>query len=774
MVYKNNKTVEEYDVVVCGGGNAGFCAAVVAARHGASTCLIQDRPVFGGNSSSEIRVTIHGACQHHPYARETGIISELLIEERAQNHEPMFENGWINSIWDMVQYDMAVQTSNLTFHLNTSIIEVLKDNDRNIKAVVARVANAETEIHIQGKVFIDCTGDGVVAAMAGCEWRMGSEGRDEFDEPHAPLEASEATMGNSIHIKAKDMGRPVPFKLPAWAKEYDDASFFYEGGRVPHDPRGGFWWIEIGIPWHTIHDNEAIRHELTRHALGVWDWIKNKDPRLKEEAANYGLDWIGQVPGKRESRRIIGQYFMTEHDLLQNTVFDDEVAFGGWFLDLHTPGGLLAQHSEPASAEGYNKTSTYAAKSFVGPYGIPLRTLIAKDIDNLMMAGRCLSVTHAALGSVRVQGTTALMGQAVGTAASIALEQNIPLSEIATKDINAVQQRMIRDGCYLPNYGNNDTDDLARNANVRASSNQLLSGMGPSNSGWYYEQLQAWDDKALARQPARLERRLGQWIALGNEGIKRISVCLTNTSNQVQTVEAHLLDIDHIWDYRANEDVPKIATTTLTVPIGGMHWVTWELGDAPDIPKNKYVRLDLLANKNVQWHVAGDLAIGHMSVFEFTPGKMRRYFHGLTLSFQIEPAQSAFDATNIISGRTRPYDKTNLWRSAPTRSLPQWVEISWDTPQTIKTIDITFPGYIEREYHAYPPLYRDPQCAAEYGIELFIDERWQEVLRVTDNYHRLCQHTLDNAIETSKLRIVIYSTYGDSSAGIYEVRVYRE
>jgi hypothetical protein len=252
---------------------------------------------------------------------------------------------------------------------------------------------------------------------------------------------------------------------------------------------------------------------------------------------------------------------------------------------------------------------------------------------------------------------------------------------------------MIRDGCYLPNYGNNDTDDLARNANVRASSNQtaVLSAWGPSNSGWYYEQLQAWDDKALARQPARLERRLGQWIALGNEGIKRISVCLTNTSNQVQTVEAHLLDIDHIWDYRANEDVPKIATTTLTVPIGGMHWVTWELGDAPDIPKNKYVRLDLLANKNVQWHVAGDLAIGHMSVFEFTLGKMRRYFHGLTLSFQIEPAQSAFDATNIISGRTRPYDKTNLWRSAPTRSLPQWVELSWIRHKLSKQLTSPFP-----------------------------------------------------------------------------------
>ncbi|TVR19658.1 MAG: FAD-dependent oxidoreductase, partial [Anaerolineaceae bacterium] len=216
MSHQFNSNTVDYDVVVCGGGLAGLSAAVAAARSGVKTCLIQDRPVLGGNSSSEIRVTVHGAGQHHGYGRETGIISELLIEERAQNHEPMFENGWVNSIWDMTMYDLAMQTENLTLYLNTSIIDVLKDEERTVSAVVGRVANAETDITFKGRYFIDCTGDAIVAAMAGCEWRMGSESRAEFDEPHAPLEASSATMGNSIHIKARDMGRPVPYKLPSW------------------------------------------------------------------------------------------------------------------------------------------------------------------------------------------------------------------------------------------------------------------------------------------------------------------------------------------------------------------------------------------------------------------------------------------------------------------------------------------------------------------------------------------------------------------------------
>ncbi len=288
------------------------------------------------------------------------------------------------------------------------------------------VQNAEIELRLEGKIFIDCTGDGIVADSAGCQWRMGSEGKDEFNEPHAPPQANSDTMGNSIHFLARDTGRPAPFVPPDWAVKHENASYFYDQGRLPKEDRGGFWWIEIGVPYHTIYDAETIRHELTRHALGVWDWMKNKDPKTKDRVKNYALDWIGQVPGKRESRRIIGRYFMTEHDIINRTVFPDEIAFGGWFVDLHTPGGLLAKTSEPSAAiegEEYDTFSDYSAMSYCGPYGVPLRILLAREIDNLMMAGRNVSVTHAALGTVRVMGTTALMGEAAGVAAAVGLER---------------------------------------------------------------------------------------------------------------------------------------------------------------------------------------------------------------------------------------------------------------------------------------------------------------------------------------------------------------
>src|SRR5690625_2764489 len=162
---------KEFDLVVCGGGLAGFCAAVSAGRLGIKTCLIQDRPVFGGNSSSEIRVTPHGSAAFHAYARETGIISELLIKERAINHESINENGWTNSVWDLVLYDMAVETPNLTFYLNTTILDVQMNNKKEINSVKCYVANSETELIIKGKLFIDSTGDGTIAYKSGCEWR---------------------------------------------------------------------------------------------------------------------------------------------------------------------------------------------------------------------------------------------------------------------------------------------------------------------------------------------------------------------------------------------------------------------------------------------------------------------------------------------------------------------------------------------------------------------------------------------------------------------------
>lgn len=760
---------ESFEVVVCGGGLAGLCAAIASARHGAKTALVQDRPVFGGNSSSEVRVTPHGAAAFHAYARETGIISELLIEERARNHEVIFENGWTNSVWDLTMYDLAMQTPNLKIFVNTTIYEVHKNTERKLASVTGRVGNAEMNIIFQAKTFIDCTGDGAIAAFAGCEWRMGSEGRDEFDEPHAPERASNATMGNSIHFKTRDMGRPVPFTPPDWAIHYEDASYFYEQGRNPKDVRGGFWWLEIGVPWNTIYEAEDIRHELTRHALGVWDWMKNKDPRMKEKAANYALDWIGQVPGKRESRRIMGQYLMTEHDPQNKTVFPDEIAFGGWFLDLHTPGGLLAPTSEPTSAEEYNPSSAYSTKSYVGPYGIPLRILISKDIDNLMMAGRNVSTTHAALGTVRVQGTTALMGQAAGTTAAIALKKGIQIPQTPQIAIFDIQQSLLRDGCFLLNTTNQDPADLARQAAVTASSEALSYGVGPQ-SAVNYGGMKFWIDQRQGPAADLLKQRVGQWIALGTDYLEQVAVCLSNHSDRAQPVSAVLTQVDHLWDYRS-EPYPPLATTILNVEPGAQQWVHWDL-NLTSLKPGGYLRLDLLPNPEVEWHVAGAVEPGQVAAFEIAPGKMRRYSHGVSMSFTVSPPQPCYSPKNILSGVTRPYRSTNLWRSDPRQPLPQWLELAWEQPQQIGQVEITFPGQLLREYHAYPPFYRDPQCASDYAISARNGDKWETLLEVCGNYQRQRIHKLPKPVATNRLRITIKATNGDLSAAIYEVRCY--
>ncbi len=750
---------EQYDIVVCGGGLAGFSAAVAGARHGAKVCLVQDRPVFGGNSSSEIRVPPQGAASFHAYARETGIISELLIEERALNHEsPIFDNGYINSVWDMVMYDMAVKTPGLTFRLNSTVTDVVLSDERTVEAVIARVGHAETEIRLSGTTFIDCTGDGIVAALAGCKWRYGTEGRDEFGEPHAPEKASDAVMGSSIHFKAKNIGHPVPFTAPDWAVRYDDPDFFWKRGRGVN-PYSGFWWIELSKPWHTIHDNETLRHELTRHVLGVWDYIKNRDPILREEAQNYALDWIGQVPGKRESRRIIGEYLMTEHDPLQRTVFPDEVAFGGWFIDLHEPGGLLAEYSERSAVEEH-KEQTYMAKSYVGPFGIPLRILIAKDMNNLMMAGRNVSVTHAALGTVRVMGTTAVMGQAAGTAAAIAIRDGIHVREVPEKNIREVQQTLLRDGCFLPNAGNEDSNDLARKASVRASSEATLAPVGPAPR----------QDNSNSHADALTETR-GQWIAVGADRIDSLSVCVSNDTDTVQSIEARVYAVDHLWDYRIKPGQP-LAATVLSIPAGQERWVEWNVNLNVQAHRGSYVRLDLLANPNVSWHSASTIEPGHVSAYEIGDGKMRKLGQGVMMSLRVEPPQACYEAGNVLSGVARPYRYTNLWRSDPSEGLPQWLELSWEEPVELGVIELTFPGHLIRGYMQYPALYKDPQCPKDITLEANVEGHWAQLAALLGNYQRRSVITLDTAVITDRLRVAVHATNGDPSAAIYEIRCY--
>ncbi|MGC9449953.1 MAG: FAD-dependent oxidoreductase [Oceanipulchritudo sp.] len=792
MIHKE----ETCDVVVCGGGMAGFCAAVAAARHGAKTILVQDRPVLGGNASSEVRVTVHGAACHHYGMRETGIIGEAMNAERHANHLYPIENGWTNSVHDMALYDIAVREPNLTLQLNTALRDVqLSDGSwgldhlgqwpaatdekgylhrpachkgTTISAVKAVVANAETELLIHAKQFIDCTGDALLAHLAGCEWRMGSESREETGEIHAPEKASRDTMGNSIHIRCIDTGRPAPFTPPDWAIRYEDADFFYKQGRRPNEPEGGFWWIEIGVPWDTIHDNEIIRHELTRHALGVWDWMKNRDPEMMDTCRNYALEFIGQVPGKRESRRVMGLHFLNENELQRREKFPDECAYGGWFIDLHTPGGLLAPTSEPDSALGYDSSLREVALKLIGPYGIPLRSLVSKDVDNLAMAGRNISVTHAALGTIRVMATCGLMGQAIGTAAARAAGKNQNLSAIAEKEAPALQQALLRDGCYLPNSSNTDPSDLARKAQAKAGTDWRFSGLG------------VWDeveDKNLRQEVwARgrgnsmdLAKTPCQWLQLGGGRLDRIGVALKSESAEAEHVSLLLRKVSSLWDYATGgEDPVWQGTSEIPASFDDMAWVETSL---VDLVPGCY-RLELRGSANLSWRISANRAHGVAGGHIIGSGR----FHGNRthgdFAFQVEPAQAVFDPSQVLSGITRPADGTNIWLSDPAACLPQWIELQWESSVDIRTVELTFPGQLVLETHWENPFYVPPHVARQYRLQVPEGNGWRTLHHEWDNAQARRRHGFSEPIRTGRLRLLIEATHGARSAGLTEIRCY--
>lgn len=763
---------ETYDVVVAGGGLAGVSAAVAAARHGASVALVQDRPVLGGNSSSEVRVTPHGAAAFHGYARETGIISEVLVEDRARNHAIIRENGWTNSVWDMILYDLAHRTENLTLHLNTPVLGVEVEAGR-IVAATAKVLNAEIDLRLQARIFIDCTGDGTLGALAGAQWRSGEEAADEFGEKMAPPKPGNGSMGNSLHFKTVDTGRPVEFHAPEWAVRYDDPSFFIDGGRLIPTLESGYWWIEIGTPWDTLHENEEIRHELTRHVLGIWDYLKNRDPKWSPHAKNLALDWVGQVPGKRESRRLMGQHIMTENDLRRTTSFEDEVGFGGWYVDLHTIGGLLKKEAEPVTRARLKDPGTSKGSAeYVGPFGIPMGSLISKDLPNLFFAGRNISTTRIALGSTRVMGTAATVGQAVGTAAALVESETPDLPTEVPERIGAVQQTLLRDGCFLPGVVNNDAEDLARSATVTASSEEEVTGTGP-NTPTKLGGIDQWRGYPIYPFRGELKKRTAQWIAHGGDrDIRRISLALINSAETPAQVKATLHRVGHIWDYRTEPGEP-LAHGELSVAPGGPNWVDWnvdltaeQLGDEPG-----YIRVDLAEAEGVEWVVSPHVLPGQIATYEDSPGRYRRFGGGSTLSFTVEPPQTPYGPENVTRGATRPHRAANQWRSNPSDPLPQWIEMTWDQPQSLSQVQLTFAGNLLREYHAYPPLHRDPQCVREYAVQVHVEGQWVTVAAESHNYSNRVVHNFDQ-VTSDRLRIVVYATNGDESAGIYEIRCY--
>ena len=456
MPHPNLRHIEHaFDVCVVGGGMAGVCAALAAARSGAKTLIMQDRPMFGGNASSEVRMWVCGA--NGGNNKETGILEELQLENDDRNPAGNYP------VWDGVLHGKIFTQPNLTALLNCSCLDAAMDGTR-IQSVTGWQLTTQTYHTVQAGIFIDCSGDSILAPLTGAASRWGRESCDEFDEDIQPPVADAKTMGNTLLIQLQRTQEPQPFVPPPWAYRFEDDRAFAH--RMRNLNPANFWWIEIGGLQDTIHDAETIRDELMKTAYGVWDYLKNRAPD-REKAANWELYWIGRLPGKRENRRYVGDLILTQNDIEAGGRFDDTVAYGGWPMDDHHPAGMFYP-AEP--------TIFHPAPS---PYGIPLRCLYSKNIDNLMFAGRNISVTHAALSSTRVMGTCAVLGQAVGTAAALGVRHRLDPRGVCRHQLPQLQQTLMDHDCFLPGF-TRGIDPLAVAADLNGpvpAVDRLLDGM---------------------------------------------------------------------------------------------------------------------------------------------------------------------------------------------------------------------------------------------------------------------------------------------------------
>ncbi|TDQ78299.1 FAD-dependent oxidoreductase [Sphingobacterium yanglingense] len=438
----------ETDYVVVGGGMAGYCNALAAARNGLKVVFIQNRSRLGGNASSEIRMHICGATQLGQVWRETGLLEEVMLTESYTNPQRCWE------MLDYVMYDKIVSNPNITLLFDTMLYDATTKGSK-ITEIQAYCSQTEEIYNVRAKYFADCTGDGTLAAVAGAEFMRGREAKSEFNEPLGLETRDDITMGNSLLFQSQEHDKPMPFIAPSWARKYKFSDFKH---RKIHSWEYGYWWIELGGLENIVHDGQKIRHDLMAVVFGVWDYIKNSGNH--PESANWALSWFGSIPGKRESRRITGDYIMTQNDILKLENFEDRVAYGGWPLDDHLPAGMDDTSLSP-----------FRAIALKGPYSIPLRSLYSKTHENLVMAGRNISVTHVALSTTRVMATCATMGQAIGTAVALCVKDGLTPRQLASNKskLKAYQQLLLRQDQAILNIKNEDPLDLARQAKVSAS-----------------------------------------------------------------------------------------------------------------------------------------------------------------------------------------------------------------------------------------------------------------------------------------------------------------
>jgi len=741
---------QHHDVVVVGGGLAGVSAAVAAARLGSSVALVTNRPVLGGNSSSEVRVWVVGATAHgtQRFARETGIMGELFLENQYRNPQG-------NAVyWDQVVLDLVRAEPNVHLHLNTDVRTVTTTGDdgaTRITSVTGWTMGSEIETTFTAPVFLDCTGDGLVGALAGASYRIGREGRDEHGEEWAPDEPDDQLLGSSIFFSTHDTGRPEKFVPPSIAIDLTTTPILANRAITTGDNGCNYWWIEWGGELDTVSDNERIRDELWGVVYGIWDHIKNSGAF---DADTLTLDWVGAIPGKREYRRFVGDHTLTQQDLLTQRTFPDTVAFGGWSIDLHPVEGVYA---ETAGAQ---------QRYTDGTYDIPFRSLYSADVANLLFAGRNISASHVAFGSTRVMATCSALGQAAGTAAHLVARLGTTPRQLGTDHVAMLQQTLLREDAPLIGVRADDDSDLARRARISASSELTALDTTPwaTEDGFLLDR-----DVALVLpvDPALGELRL-RTVA---DDATEVTVELWTTGKPQNTVP-----IDHVSSHRA------------AVP-AGLGDAVVDLAFRPDAPCNAVVVVRRAPGVRLvltDAHPYGVLALRARTADDaqfddHIPEEAdqpvtdweARALRGRSFAFTATGSSDAWRASRVVDGYQRPFGGPHMWSSEAGDGTAV-LRLDWPEPVDVRQVRIVWNDDVDADlinlHHHRTPWDAVPTLTRDYRLEACVDGDWSVLETVTDNRHRHRVHDVP-PVRTTSLRVVVTATNGSPFVTASAVKV---
>lgn len=456
-----NKKKISADLCVIGGGMAGICAAVAAAREGIKVVLMHERPVLGGNASSEIRMWVCGAKGRDN--RETGILEEIMLENLYRNPTKNYY------IWDTVLYEFVIREKNITLLLNCTCMDAETEDGifadgrtKKIKSVTGYQMTTQTFIEVSSLFYCDCSGDSILAPLTGADFRIGRECGAQFGEKTHVKDNDSFTMGMSCLLQGRQTDKRVEFTAPGWSTKLKDEEVARRGTDI-YKSSENFWYLELGGNRDTIGETEDITRELVPLAVGMWDYIKNSG---KYDADSWELEFLGFLAGKRESRRMTGEYTVTQKDISDGVVFEDTVAYGGWPLDDHFPMGFY-HAGEP--------NTNFDTPS---PYTLPYRALYSKNVENLFFAGRNISMTHMAMSSMRVMATCALLGQAAGTAAAIAAKNGLTPNGVYREKLKCLQSTLMNNDCFLPHF----TREISLLCIQKAPAPEIADGRDRANS----------------------------------------------------------------------------------------------------------------------------------------------------------------------------------------------------------------------------------------------------------------------------------------------------